>query len=75
MNTRIKLALISTIFSCFSIISYAQDKWTDSQKEVVETMTKLSETTAPEGKGADEYRSFLSDDFNRWTIGRVIFIS
>jgi hypothetical protein len=32
----------------------------------------LSETTSPNGKGADYYGKFLADDFSRWTIGSQI---
>jgi hypothetical protein len=72
MNTRLKLTLVTAVFSCLSIISYGQDKWTDSQLELIDAMSNLSETTAPEGMGADDYGRFLSDEFSRWTIGSAI---
>jgi len=72
MKTRLKLALISAIFLCISVYGYGQDSWTIMQINVIETMNKLSETVSPEGKGADSYKNFLSEDFSRWTIGSAI---
>ncbi len=70
MSTRIKL--MTVLFLFLSNLVYGQDKWTNSQQEVIETMNKLSETTSIEGNGADEYGSYLSDEFSRWTIGSAI---
>ncbi len=68
----IKFNIITVIFSLLSIITYGQDEWNSEQKQIIETMNLLSETTAPDGKGADAYGSYLSDDFSRWTIGSPI---
>ncbi len=67
-----KIAVVALIFSCFSIITFGQDKWNSEQVKVIETMNLLSETTAPNGKGSDSYGSYLSDNFSRWTIGSSI---
>jgi hypothetical protein len=72
MNTKFKQTAIALTFSFFSIISYGQNNWNAEQEKVIETMNSLSKTTAPDGKGADAYGSYLSDDFNRWTIGSSI---
>lgn len=63
-----KLIFSILIFS-ISLASIAQDKWTSSQKEVLSAMQGLSETTAPDGMGAEAYGTFLTEDFSRWTIG------
>ena len=68
----IKFNIITVIFSLLSIITYGQDEWNSEQKQIIETMNLLSETTTPDGKGADAYGSYLSDDFSRWTIGSPI---
>ena len=47
----------------------AQEQWNTEQQKILETIAAFSETTGPDGKGADAYREFLSDDFSRWTIG------
>jgi hypothetical protein len=72
MNNKYKLEVITIIFSFFSIIAFGQDKWNSEQKQVIEVMNLLSESTAPEGIGADVYGSYLSDNFSRWTIGSSI---
>lgn len=48
---------------------FAQKLWKEDQHEILKVMDKLAATTAPGGYGADEYSSFLSKDFSRWTIG------
>ena len=72
MNTKFKLTIIIVIFSFFSAITYGQEKWDSEQKQLIETMNLLSETTAPDGNGADAYENYLSENFNRWTIGSSI---
>ena len=68
----IKFNIITAIFSFLTITTYAQDQWSNEQKQIIETMNLLSETTAPDGKGADAYSKYLSDYFSRWTIGSSI---
>jgi len=60
---------MTILLFCLSIVSYGQVEWSEKQKEIIQTMEALSETTAPDGKGADAYGAFLSEDYNRWTIG------
>ena len=72
MNIKFQLTIITMIFSVISGVCYGQDNWNSEQKQVIETMNLLSETTAPKGKGADAYSSYLSDNFSRWTIGSSI---
>ena len=69
MVIRFRFALTLIFVILVSALSNAQNKWTLAQKEVIQTMNGISETTAPNGKGAYAYGSFLSDDFSRWTIG------
>ena len=63
-----KLLFTILLFST-SLVSMAQDAWNGAQKEVLSAMHGLSETTAPNGKGAEAYGTFLTEDFSRWTIG------
>lgn len=70
MNIKINITVL--FFSFLFITTHGQDKWNSEQKLVIKTMNLLSETTAPNGKGADEYGSYLSNDFSRWTIGSSI---
>ena len=72
MKRRIKFTFVTLLFSCLTIITYGQDEWNSQQIKVIETMNLLSGTTAPDGKGADSYASYLSNDFSRWTIGSSI---
>ncbi|MCX2679808.1 SMP-30/gluconolactonase/LRE family protein [Galbibacter sp. EGI 63066] len=46
-----------------------QNNWSKQQEEIIETINKFSQTTTPNGKGADAYAGFLTEDFSRWTIG------
>ena len=72
MNIKFKLTKIILIFTFLSTIAYGQSKWNSEQKQVIGTINLLSETTATDGNGADEYSSYLSDNFSRWTIGSSI---
>ena len=72
MNIKFKLTIIILIFSFLSTIAYGQSKWNSEQKQVIGTINLLSQTTATDGNGADEYSSYLSDNFSRWTIGSSI---
>lgn len=72
MENGIKYTFITLFFSCLSIVTYGQDSLNNQQLKVIESMNLLSETTAPGGKGADSYSSYLSNDFSRWTIGSSI---
>ncbi|MEB8327981.1 hypothetical protein OO009_01330 [Flavobacteriaceae bacterium KMM 6897] len=72
MKNRIKFSFVTLFFSCLSIITYGQDTLNSQQLKIIKTMNLLSETTAPDGKGADSYGSYLSNDFSRWTIGSSI---
>ena len=47
----------------------ADDDWTMEQLEVLESIERLSATTAPGGDGADGYAKTLADNFSRWTTG------
>jgi len=72
MNYILKIINTTSILIFLASIAYGQDTLTTQQKEVLETMNRFSETTSPEGSGADAYGSFLANDFSRWTIGSVI---
>lgn len=67
-----KLSIITLMFLLLSITIYGQEEWNNEQKQIIETMQLFSETTAPNGNGADAYGNYLSDDFSRWTIGSSI---
>ena len=54
---------------CVSSTGYGQAEWSPKQKEIVDAISRLSETTAPGGGGAEAYGDLLADDFSRWTIG------
>ena len=43
--------------------------WTTEQKQILGTIERLSEATAPGGGGADAYGKVLANDFSRWTMG------
>ena len=72
MSNRLKIFGITSILFCFASFGYGQDSLNVKQKEVIEAMNGLSETTAPKGNGAGAYGNFLADDFSRWTIGSAI---
>lgn len=72
MNYKLRILGVATFFFCMIGNTYGQDSWTAKQKEVLETMNKLSESTTIDGNGADAYGSLLSDDFSRWIIGSDI---
>ena len=63
---------LSLIFLLLSISAYGQEVWDSEQLQLIAAMDSLSETTAPEGTGADAYGEHLSNDFSRWTIGSSI---
>ena len=63
---------ITLIFFFVFVVSFAQEKWNEEQKKVIETMRLLSESTSPKGKGSIEYAKYLSSDFKRWTIGSSV---
>ncbi len=71
MNYIIRPISKTLILFCLVSVGYGGSS-TTKQRDLLETMNKLSETTSPEGKGADAYGSFLADDFSRWTIGSSI---
>ena len=52
--------------------AWADDSWSPEQQAVIESMQRLSASTAPDGKGADEYGSVLAEDFSRWTTGSTL---
>ncbi|QNL21261.1 DUF4440 domain-containing protein [Hyphobacterium sp. CCMP332] len=60
-------ALIFLCFYCSMI--QAQEPWNSDHKEIIKTIENFSESTSVNGKGANAYASFLSEDFTRWTIG------
>jgi hypothetical protein len=72
MKTTIKTALATLFFCGLTFVSFGQNDWTEQQNIIINTMNGLSETTAPDGKGADAYGHFLSEDFSRWTIGSTV---
>ncbi|MDX1627854.1 MAG: DUF4440 domain-containing protein [Fulvivirga sp.] len=63
------LTLIGLLLMSSTPYSYAQNHWTPEQLELLQTISQFSETTSPEGRGADAYAAFLTEDFTRWTIG------
>ncbi|TVZ55559.1 hypothetical protein OD91_0813 [Lutibacter sp. Hel_I_33_5] len=63
---------ITLIFFFISIAAFGQKKWGKKQLQVIKTIDLLSKTTSVNGKGATEYSKYLSDDFNRWTVGSSI---
>lgn len=69
MKYNIKLAISIVSFFFFSYSTCGQESWDSEQKQVIETIGLLSETTAPDGKGAAAYGNYLSEDFSRWTVG------
>lgn len=69
MSIKFKISIITVLLSFLSVVSYGQDQWTEKQKEIIQTMESLSETTAPNGMGGDAYGTFLSEEYSRWTIG------
>lgn len=70
MNLRFNV--LTVIFCLLTVIINGQDTWNGDQKQLLKTMNLFSETTAPNGIGADAYGIFLSNDFSRWTIGSSI---
>ena len=50
----------------------SQDSWSPEQSQVLAAMHRLSATTAPDGKGADEYAEVLAENFSRWTTGSSV---
>lgn len=69
MKYRSKVMGIGLIALCMSFVGYGQDAWSPEQKEIVDAISRLSESTAPGGGGADAYGNLLAEDFSRWTIG------
>ncbi len=57
---------------CPSSGALAQDSWTPEQREVLAAMEELSDSTAPNGTGADAYGAVLAEGFSRWTIGSAV---
>jgi hypothetical protein len=72
MNYKIKLLGTASLLIYFASICYGQDSYTPNQTAVLDAMQGLSETTAPGGKGAKAYGTFLDDDFTRWTLGSTV---
>lgn len=52
--------------------AYFKSTLSIKQKEILAAINGLSGTTSTNGKGADAYGDFLSEDFSRWTIGSSI---
>jgi len=48
---------------------FAQDSWTEEQREVLSSIERLSAATAPGGSGADGYAVILAEGYSRWTTG------
>ena len=66
-----KKALLVAVLTLFSVLLHASDEitWNEEQRQVIEAMNRLSETTAVDGTGADGYALLLANDFSRWTVG------
>ena len=62
-------SLLLGLILCLTSVANAQDSWTDEQQTVIAAVEQLSESTAPDGAGADAYGVMLADDFSRWTVG------
>jgi ketosteroid isomerase-like protein len=50
-------------------LASAQAPWDVDQREVLASIERLSEATAPGGGGPEAYGAVLADDFSRWTLG------
>lgn len=72
MNYKIKLLGTASLLLYFTTICNGQESYTRDKKAILSVMNNLFETTAPGGKGAKAYGSFLADDFSRWTIGSTV---
>lgn len=63
-------------FSLLSLLPYSrlqsEELWSPEQSEILESMQRLSSTTAPDGAGADAYGEVLAEDFSRWTTGSTV---
>ncbi len=64
------------VFSLLYLLPYSrlqsEELWSPEQSEIIESMQRLSSTTAPDGAGADAYGQVLAEDFSRWTTGSVV---
>lgn len=69
MRKPLLLTALTLFLGLFSSQAWAQDSWTPEQQQVLDTIERLSATTAPAGDGADAYGAILADGFSRWTIG------
>lgn len=61
------------MFSILSVLMFlslcnAQDSLSLEQKQIVETIHQLSQTTSKKGAGPNAYAKYLHQDFNRWTL-------
>ncbi|MEN8374821.1 MAG: nuclear transport factor 2 family protein [Gemmatimonadota bacterium] len=63
--------LSAAVFILAAVPSHgsAQAAWNADQKEVLASIDRLSEATAPGGGGPEAYDAVLADDFSRWTLG------
>ncbi len=64
------------VISVLSILpcaeAHSQDSWSPEQSHVLASMHRLSESTAPDGGGADKYGEVLAENFSRWTTGSKV---
>jgi len=45
------------------------ESWTAEQQQVINAMDQLSQATAVDGGGAEDYAAVLSENYSRWTAG------
>lgn len=69
MNKRLLVATFAVLLCSPLSLLLADEQWTKDQQLVLESIERLSATTALSGAGADEYAAILADDFSRWTTG------
>jgi len=69
MKESLATFLLVFSFSFTSSILYSQDDTKTKKTELLKAMEEFSATTSINGKGAESYGSFLSNEFSRWTLG------
>ena len=58
MKSTFKTAIATLLFCGLTLVSFGQNDWTEQQNDIINTMNGLSETKAPDGKGAEAYGHF-----------------
>ena len=69
MNKRLLVGTFVILLCSPLSVLLADEQWTDDQQLVLDSIERLSTSTAPGGAGADEYAAILTDDYDRWTTG------